>query len=142
MKFWRRQRVVRPTLLFSNAGVLVEAYEDHLFRDTSPPLVVGQYREVDPPRGAAVFAVQFVHSPEEFFEGLQVFKLHYYMPQTPAGIMEAYLAPVHSDLKMRAVKVGVESLNRDQKHVLATLLVRSDRRAWEISPSFRQLIER
>ncbi len=141
MRF-RRSQIVRPTLMFSAAGVMVDTYEDHLFADTSPPMVVGQYREVDPPPGSAVCAVQFVHVLGQLFDALQVFRLHYYLPQSPSGLLEAYLAPVHEELKMRAVANGAESLSRDQKRVLCTLLVRSDPKAWEASPAFRQLLER
>lgn len=141
MKFWRRNNVIRATLMFSSAGVLVETFDEHIFRDSSPP-VVGAHREVEPPRGAAMFAVQFTHITEQTFEQLKVFRLHYYVSQNTGSLMEDYLAPVHNDLKMRAVIVGAESMNREHKQVLATLLVRSDQRAWEASPAFRQLLER
>jgi len=72
MRLWRR--TVRPTLLFSEAGVMVEAYEEHAFADTSPPLVTGRYREIPPPRGAAAWAIQFVHVIGESFTTLQTFK--------------------------------------------------------------------
>lgn len=139
---FRRRQVVKPTLMFSSAGVMVEAYEDHTFSDTSPPLVVGRYKEVEPPRGAAICAVQFVHTISHAFENLQTFALHYYMPQQPGALLEAYLSsPNMSDMKMRAVLVGAETLNKDTRRVLSTLLVKSDPAAWEASPEFRRLLE-
>ncbi|HEY1013849.1 MAG TPA: hypothetical protein VGE07_14155 [Herpetosiphonaceae bacterium] len=141
MRFWRRE-IVRPTLLFSSAGVMVEAYEEHTFGDSSPPLVVGRYKEVEPPRGAAICAVQFVHTIGHRFEQLQCFALHYYMPQQPGALLEAYLSsPNMSDMKMRAVAVGADTLNKDTKRVLSTLLVKSDPEAWEASAEFRRILE-
>ena len=138
---WRKH-IVRATLLFSAAGVMVDAYEDHLFTTSSPALAAHAYREIEPPRGVAVCAVQFVHEIGALFDGLQVFVLHYYLPLAPNSLIEAYLAPSNEQLKMRAVAGGSESLTRDQKKVLATLLLRSDPVAWEASATFRQSLER
>ena len=64
------------------------------------------------------------------------------MPQQPAGLLEAYLSsPNMSDMKMRAVLVGADTLNKDTRRVLSTLLVKSDQVAWEASPEFRRLLE-
>lgn len=142
MRLWRRQ-VVRPTLMFSEAGVMVEAYDEHMFADTSPPLMVGRYREIPPPRGAAVCAIQFVHTIGQTFEQLKSYKLNYYASQQAVGLLEDYLSPnSDNDLKMRAISVGAESLNRDQRRVICTLLSKSDPEAWQASREFRQLLEK
>jgi hypothetical protein len=142
MRSWRRQ-VVRPTLMFSEAGVMVEASEDHMFAETSPPLMVGRYREIPPPRGAAVCAIQFVHTIGATFESLHTYKLHYYASQQAMGLLEDYLSPSSDgDLKMRAVSIGADSLNRDQRRVICSLLSKSDPDAWQASSTFRQLLEK
>ena len=142
MRLWRRS-VVRPTLLFSEAGVMVEAYEDHMFGETSPPLAAGRYREIAAPRGAAVCAIQFIHTVGATFQALQTYKLHYYLPQQPAGLLEDYFSiGGDHDLTMRAVAIGVESLSRDQRRVICALLSKSDPEAWQASREFRQMLEK
>lgn len=141
MRLWRR--TVRPTLMFSEAGVMVEAYEEHAFADTSPPLVTGRYREIPPPRGAAAFAIQFVHVIGESFGTLQTFKLHYYVAQNQNNFMEDFLAPSYDDdLKLRAVSVGSDSLTKDHRRVISSLLSKSDPEAWQASREFRMLLEK
>lgn len=143
MRLWRKT-VVRATLLFSDSGVMVEAYDEYMFSETSPPLVVGKYREIPAPRGAAVFAIQFTHVITEIFQALQTFKLQYYLPQQPNSFLEDYLSGpgADADLSLRAVATGADSLNRDQKRVICTLLSKSDPQAWERSREFRQLLEK
>ncbi|MBP8252358.1 MAG: hypothetical protein KAX40_08320 [Herpetosiphon sp.] len=143
MRLFRRN-VVRPTLMFSAAGVMVEAFDEPMFSETSPPLVVGKYREIDPPKGSAVVAVQFIHTIGEAFANLQTFKLHYYTPQATSSFFEDYLqAPgASNDLTMRAVSVGADSLSRDQKRTICMLLSKSDQHAWEVSAAFRQILEK
>ena len=141
MRLWRR--TVKPTLMFSEAGVMVETFEEHIFNATSPPLVTGRFREIPPPRGAAMWAIQFVHTIGETFEKLQTFKLHYYVSQSPMNFMEDYLSPSSDDdLKMRAVSMGVDSMTKDHRRVLMTLLSKSDPEAWEASRDFRTLLEK
>ncbi|GIV96466.1 MAG: hypothetical protein KatS3mg057_1123 [Herpetosiphonaceae bacterium] len=140
MRF-RRKEVVHATLMFSAAGVMVDATSHHLFSDASPD-PGPHHQEIEPPRGAAVVAVQFVHTVGESFANLQIFRLSYFLPAAPEGFWEMYLAPQGSDLRMRAVPVGPESLNKDQRRVLATLLSGSDPHAWQSSPDFRRALEK
>jgi hypothetical protein len=138
---WRRKEVVHATLLLSESGVMVDALNSHAFDGASPAPSPHQ-REIDPPPGAAVVAVQFIHTVGESFVALQVFRLSYYMPAPPRDIWEAYLGDAGGDnLQMRAVPAGPETLSRDQRRVLATLLSGSDPHAWESSPEFRRHLD-
>ena len=132
--------MVSPTLLLSDAGVMVEALKHHAF----PPQGkrIGQYQqEVPPPQGAAVLAVQFVHEVGERFGGLQLFKLSYVHRAPGRDLYDEYLAAPFDSIEMAATPVGPEALNANQRRVLTTLLKGSDEKAWEASQSFRSEIE-
>jgi hypothetical protein len=138
---WRRKEVIHATLLLSASGVMVDALNSHAFSGASPAPSAHQ-REIDPPQGAAVVAVQFIHTIGESFAALQIFRLSYYMPTPPRDIWEAYLGDAGGDnLNMRAVPIGPETLSRDQRRVLATLLSGSDPQAWESSHEFRRQLD-
>jgi hypothetical protein len=137
---WGRKEVVSPTLLLSEAGVMVEAVKQHVF----PPggKRMNQYhQEVPPPSGAAVVAVQFVHEVGERFGGLQVFQLRYVHRAPGRDLYEEYLASPFDSVEMTAQPVGPEALNANQRRVLTSLLEGSDAKAWEASQSFRADIE-
>src|SRR5687767_10143764 len=71
------KRTLEPTLFLSEAGVLVEALENHAF----PPRgqkAAAHLQEVPVPRGAAASAIQFVHEVGVRFRDLQIFQLTYY----------------------------------------------------------------
>ncbi|PLS77978.1 MAG: hypothetical protein CYG59_20740 [Chloroflexi bacterium] len=132
---WRKE-VVSPTLLLSEAGVMVEALKHHVF----PPggKRMNQYhQEVSAPQGAAVMAVQFVHEVGERFGGLQVFKLHYVHRAPGRDLYDEYLAAPFDSIEMAATPVGPDALNANQRRVLTTLLEGSDAKAWEASATFR-----
>jgi hypothetical protein len=136
---WRK-RTVTPTLLLNDSGVMVEAVQHHVF----PPggKKVGPYQqEINPPPGAAVIAVQFVHDVGEHFGGLQIFRLQYCRRAPGRDLYDEYLTSPFDSVEMAASPVGPELLNANQRRVLSTLLSGSDAKAWEASQAFRADIE-
>ena len=134
------QRTVTPTLLLSEAGVLVEALESHAF----PPggqKAAPHVQEVQVPPGAAAVAVQLVHQLGARFTDLQVFRLSYFHRAPGRDIFEEYLAVPYDRLQFVALPVGAETLTADQRRVLVALLSKSDPKAWEASTAFREAIE-
>ncbi|GAC1640235.1 MAG: hypothetical protein NVS4B8_07680 [Herpetosiphon sp.] len=131
---------VEPTLFMNQVGVLVETLEHHAF-----PVGGQQPRsgteEVQPPAGAAVVAVQFVHELRERFKELQCFRLTYHHRAPSASLMEDYLAVPYDRLVWAAQPVDAQSLSADQRAVLTRLLSASDTQAWEASTEFRALLE-
>lgn len=136
---WRKQ-VVTPTLLLNEAGIMVEALKHHAF----PPggKKMGQYhQQINPPSGAAVVAIQFVHEVGEKFSSLQLFQLHYVHRAPGRDLYDEYLAAPFDSVEMAASPVGPDALNPNQRRVLMTLLQQSDAKAWEASTEFRGDIE-
>ncbi len=133
------KRTLTPTLLLSDAGVLVEALESHLF----PP--GGQkpgahVQEVHTPAGAAAIAVQFVHTIATRFGELQTFRLSYFHRAPGRDLFEEYLAVPYDRLQFAAAPIGPEMLSPDQRRVLIELLSKSDPKAWEASEPFRNAL--
>ncbi len=138
MRFFRR--TVTPTLLLSEAGVLVEALEHPLFpaggQKAGPP----HLEEVRAPAGAAAIAVQFVHEVGVRFSDLQVFRLSYYHRAPGRDLWEEYLAVPYDRLQFAAQPVGPETLSADQRRVLVALLSKSDPKGWEASEPVRSAL--
>lgn len=138
MRFFKR--TVTPTLLLSEAGVMVQALEHHAF----PPggQKPGAHAvEVKAPAGAAAVAVQFVHEIGVHFGELQVFRLSYFHRAPGRDLMEEYLAVPYDRLQFVAQPIGAEALSGDQRRVIKELLSRSDQKAWEASEPFRTALE-
>ena len=134
MRFFKR--TVEPTLFLSEAGVLVEAPENHAF----PPggqKAVAHAQEVAVPAGAAAVAVQFVHEIGSRYSELQAFRLSYFHRAPGRDLFEEYLAVPYDRLQFVASPIGPEALAPNQRRVIATLLSKSDPKAWEASESFR-----
>jgi hypothetical protein len=134
------RRTLTPTLLLSEAGVLVEALEHHMF----PP--GGQkpgshLQEVGVPPGAAAVAVQFVHEVGVRFLDLQTFRLSYVHRAPGRDLFEEYLAVPYDRLHFIAAPIEPGGLTPDQRRVVATLLSSSDDRAWQASEPFRAPLE-
>lgn len=134
------RRTLTPTLLLSEAGVLVEALEQHMF----PP--GGQkpgshLQEVGVPAGAAAVAVQFVHEVGVRFVELQTFRLSYVHRAPGHDLFEEYLAVPYDRLHFVALPIEPEQLSANQRRVLATLLSSSDAKAWQASEPFRAALE-
>jgi hypothetical protein len=131
---------VTPTLLLSEAGVLVETFEQHMFppggQRPNPHL-----QEVGVPAGAAAVAVQFVHEVGVRFGELQTFRLSYFHRAPGRDLFEEYLAVPYDRLHFVAVPIEPEHLTPDQRRVLATLLSSSDAKAWQASEPFRTSLE-
>jgi hypothetical protein len=134
MRFFKR--TVAPTLLLSEAGVLVEALEHHAFPPGGQKAAAGT-QEVQPPAGAAAIAVQFVHELGVRFGELQTFRLSYFQRAPSQDLFEEYLAVPYNRLRFVAVPIGPETLTPDQRRVIATLLSQSDPKAWAASDPFR-----
>ena len=138
MRFFKRR--VTPTLLLSEAGVLVEALEHHAF----PPggqKALRDVQEVAAPSGAASIAVQFVHEVGIRFSELQTFRLSYFHRAPGRDLFEEYLAVPYDRLQLAALPIGPDTLTRDQRGVIAALLSKSDPKAWEASEPFRSTLE-
>ena len=136
---WRKE-IVTPTLLLNEAGVLVEALKQPMF----PPggKKISQYQQpINPPQGAAVLAVQFVHEIGERFGNLQMFQISYVHRAPGRDLYEEYLAAPFDSVEMSATPIGSDALNANQRRVLITLLQQSDPKAWEASQTFRQDLE-
>lgn len=134
------KRTVTPTLLLSEAGVLVEALDHHAF----PPggqKAGAHVQEVNVPAGAAAVAVQFVHEVGARFSDLQVFRLSYFHRAPGQDLFEEYLAVPYDRLQFAAAPIGGDALTGDQRRVLAALLSQSDPKAWEASEAFRTGLE-
>ena len=130
------KRTLQPTLLLSEAGVLVEALENHVF----PPggqKAAAHLQEIPVPPGAAAIAVQFVHEIGVRFGELQAFRLSYYHRAPGRDLFEEYLAVPFDRLQFAATPIEPHSLSGDQRRVIATLLSKSDPKAWEASEPFR-----
>lgn len=135
------KRVITPTLLLSEAGVLVEAFEHHLF----PP--GGQkpgahLQEVAAPSGSATIAVQFVHEIGRHFAELQTFRLSYFHRAPGRDLFEEYLAVPYDRLQFAATPLDAAQLSGDQRRVIMTLLSKSDEKAWSASVAFRSAIDK
>ena len=138
MRFFRR--TLMPTLLLSEAGVLVEAVEQHMF----PPggqKPAAHLQEVGVPAGAATIAAQFVHEVGVRFGDLQIFRLSYFHRAPGRDLFEEYLAVPYDRLHFVAVPIEPEQLTHDQRRVIATLLSSSDAKAWQASEPFRAALE-
>ena len=134
------KRTVTPTLLLSEAGVLVEALEHHAF----PPggqQAGAHLQEVGVPAGAAAVAVQFVHEVGIHFAELQTFRLDYVHRAPGRDLFEEYLAVPYDRLQFVATPIAPEELSADQRRVVAMLLSKSDAKAWEASEPFRAALE-
>lgn len=134
------KRTVEPTLFLSEAGVLVQALENHAF-PPSGQKPVPPAQETSVPSGAAAVAVQFVHQIGTRFGDLQVFQLKYFHRAPGRDLFEEYLAVPFDRLQFVAIPVEPSSLNAGQRQVLVTLLSQSDPKAWEASEPFRSAIE-
>jgi hypothetical protein len=134
------KRTLSPTLLLSEAGVLVEAVEHHLFppggQKAGPHL-----EEIATPPGSASIAVQFVHEVGHRFSGLQAFRLSYFHRAPGRDLFEEYLAVPYDRLQFVATPVDVALLGEQPRRVIATLLSKSDERAWGASEAFRSELE-
>ncbi len=138
MRFFKR--TVTPTLLLSDAGVLVEALEHHAF----PPggqKASRDVEEVKVPAGAAAVAVQFVHEVGTRFSELQAFRLSYFHRAPGRDLYEEYLAVPYDRLQFAALPIGPDALSPDQRRVIAALLSKSDPKAWEASEPLRIALE-
>ena len=134
------KRTVTATLLLSEAGVLVEALDHHVF----PPAgqrASAHVQEVNVPPGAAAVAVQFVHEVGARFGEFQAFRLSYFHRAPGRDLFEEYLAVPYDRLQFAAAPIGVDDLSGDQRRVVAALLGKSDPKAWEASESFRAGLE-
>jgi hypothetical protein len=130
------KRVIAPTLLLNDAGVLVETIEHHMF----PPggqKAGAHLQEVSPPSGAAVVAVQFVHEVGARFGDLQIFRLSYYHRAPGRDLFEEYLAVPYDRLQFGATPIDPAQLSPGQRQVVVTLLSNSDAQAWNASAAFR-----
>jgi hypothetical protein len=133
------KRAITPTLMLSEAGVLVEALESHMYPPTGKP--IGPYQqELPAPRGSAVVAVQFRHEVGTRFSDLQIFRLHYVHRAPGRDLYEEYLAAPFDTLEMAATPADASALNSNQRQVLAKLLQGSDAKAWDDSPDVRAAI--
>src|SRR5687768_7695575 len=134
------QRTVTPTLLLSEAGVLVEALESHAF-PPSGQKAAPHVQEVQVPAGAAAVALQLVHQLGVRYTELQVFRLSYFHRAPGRDLFEDYLAVPYDRLQFVALPVGPEVLTADQRRVVVALLSKSDPKAWEASTAFREALE-
>ena len=138
MRFFKQ--TVEPTLFLSEAGVLVEALENHAF----PPggqKAAAHVQEVAVPAGAAAVAVQFVHEIGSRYSELQAFRLSYFHRAPGRDLFEEYLAVPYDRLQFVASPIDPEALASNQRRVIATLLSKSDPKAWEASESFRTALQ-
>lgn len=133
------KRVITPTLLLNEAGVLVEALEHHLF-PAAGQKPGAHLQEVAPPPGSAVIAVQFVHERGRHFADLQTFRLSYFHRAPGRDLFEEYLAVPYDRLQLAATPVDTAQLSGAQRSVLVTLLSKSDTQAWNASEAFRSAI--
>jgi hypothetical protein len=137
MRFFRR--TVEPTLFLSEAGVLVEALEQHTFPAGGQK--AGRYvQEVPVPNGAAAIAVQFVHEVGVRFRDLQIFRLSYYHRAPGNDLFEEYLAAPFDRLQFAATPIEPQTLSSNQRRVITELLSRSDAKAWDASEPFRSVL--
>lgn len=133
-------RKIEPTLLLSDAGVLVEALENHIF----PPSGQKPSGHVEPtsvPSGAAAVAIQFVHEIGVRFDELQVFQLTYYHRTPGRDLFEEYLSVPYDRLQFVATPIAPTALSAGQRQVIASLLGKSDPKAWEASEAFRNSMQ-
>ena len=128
-----------PTLFLSEAGVLVEALEQHPFppgRQKRPRICRKCLCRMVP----AAVAVQFVHEVGVRFHDLQMFRLSYFHRAPGKDLFEEYLAVPYDRLQFVATPIEPSTLSANQRRVITELLSKSDAVAWNASEPFRSAL--